>query len=115
MADLLGRGLAWLEEQRTKHLTTTVTYQYGSTSIDVPATVGRSQFELVDSGGVVLRVETRDYLISAAALGVEPKAGHRITDSGHVYEVAELPGEPAWRWSDPLHQAYRIHTKEVKA
>jgi hypothetical protein len=22
-------------------------------------------------------------------------------------------GEPVWRWSDPYHQVYRIHTKCV--
>lgn len=115
MADLLGRGLRWLQQQRERHLTATITYQHATGSLDLPATVGQSTFELIDGNGVVLRVQSRDYLVSAALLSMEPKVGHRIVDDGYVYEVCELAGEPAWRWSDPYHQAYRIHCKEVKS
>ena len=42
MSDLLQDGLDWLEEQRREHLSRTVTYRRGASSVDVPATVGDS-------------------------------------------------------------------------
>ena len=34
-----------------------------------------------------------------------------IAYDGRTYEVMAPGGEPVWRWSDPYHQVYRIHTK----
>lgn len=74
----------------------------------------RSTFELTDSNGVVLQIQTRDYLLTASSLNGPPKAGDRILDGERVYEVSDFGSEPAWRWSDSFRQTYRIHTKEVK-
>lgn len=115
MPDVLQTSSAWLESMRDQFRTNDVTYSADGTPTVVKATVGRSEFEMVDSNGVVMRVDSRDYLITASQLSVEPKAGHRIADGGNVYEVSEFGSEPAWRWSDPFHQTYRIHTKKVKA
>lgn len=114
MADLLERASAWLEEQRTRHLTRTVTYRRGATSIQVGATVCRSVFDLDDGAGALLRVEARDYLILAVELAVStPQAGDQIVDQGVEYEVASFGSEPAWRYSDPYRRTLRIHTKQV--
>jgi hypothetical protein len=115
MADLLERASAWLEEQRTRHLTRTVTYRRGAASIPVAATVGKTVFELDDGAGAVLRTESRDYLILAADLSLGlPQSGDRIVDQGWVYEVASFGQEPAWRYSDPYRQTLRIHTKQIE-
>lgn len=45
MGDLLAQGAAWLEQQRTRHLTTTVTYVRNDVQIAVPATIGRTKYE----------------------------------------------------------------------
>lgn len=114
MADLLERASAWLEEQRSRHLTRTVTYRRGASSSQVAATVGKTVFDLDDGAGALLRVESRDYLILAADLAVStPQAGDQIVDQGVVYEVASFGSEPAWRYSDPYRRALRIHTKQV--
>ena len=34
MGDLLAQGAAWLEQQRTRHLATTVTYVRGASTAD---------------------------------------------------------------------------------
>lgn len=114
MPDLLERASAWLEDQRTRHLTRTVTYRRGAASSPVAATVGKTVFDLDDGGGAVLRVEARDYLILAADLSLgTPQGGDRIVDQGVVYEVARFGGEPAWRYSDLYRRTLRIHTKQV--
>ncbi len=123
MADLLCQGAAWLDGQRHTHLTQTVRYQRGADSVELAATIGRTEFEQADEYGVLHRIEARDYIIRAAdlVLGGEtvlPKAGDRICETEqaavHVYEVMAPGNEPPWRWSDPYRVALRIHTKHVK-
>ncbi len=131
MTDLLGNGLAWLEMQRVRHLTTPVTYRRpamgsgggsgGSTvwELTVPATVGSTTFEVVSAAGVLERIESRDYLIGAAALAAcgPPQRGDQVIEvSGGARHTAEVlaPGrEPHWRWSDVNRSCYRIHTKHL--
>lgn len=126
MPDLLQKASAWLEDQRTRHLTQSVVYQRGSVMIDVPATLGTTVFELDNGAGALLRVESRDYLIRAADLvvggqGILPQRGDRIRESSgsagegqvRVYEVVGPGHEPCWRWSDPYRQTLRIHTTQV--
>lgn len=109
MADLLAAGAAWLEQQRTRHLTTTVTYVRGEIEVAVPATIGRTKYEADD--GHVVRVEftDRDFLILAADLVLagqptEPQRGDVIREGSHEFEVLD------WRYSDPYRQTLRITT-----
>ncbi len=120
--DLLTRGAAWLEDQRARHLSRTVTYLRGGDSVAVAATIGRTEFEQVDEYGVIHRMQSRDYLISAADLvlaGVpeQPSAGDRIRETAgeqiFLYEVMAPGGEPPWRYSDPYRRTLRIHTKFI--
>ncbi len=122
MTDLLEKASAWLEDQRNRHLTRTVTYQRGPATAEMPATVGQTVFELDEGGGALLRVEARDYLILAAdlALGgaaVLPQRGDRIREAEgervFVYEVMAPGDEPCWRYRDPYRRTLRIHTKPV--
>ena len=66
MADLLEQGAAWLQEQRIRHLSRTVTYLRAGDSVDLPTTIGSTTFEQADAYGVIHRTERRDYLIPAA-------------------------------------------------
>ncbi len=122
MADLLEQGAAWLQEQRTRHLSRTVSYLRGGDSVDLPATIGQTTFEQADEYGVIHRTQSRDYLISAADLVLAgklelPKPGDRIreTDGDQIflYEVMAPGGEPPWRYSDAHRRTLRIHTKFV--
>jgi len=120
--DLLERGSAWLEDQRTRHLSRTVTYLRGGDSVDLPATIGRTVFEQADEYGAVHKLKSRDFLVLTTDLvldGVQtlPKAGDRIRepDGGRtfVYEVMAPGNEPPFRYSDPYRRTLRIHTKHV--
>jgi len=123
VADLLRQGAAWLDGQRHTHLTQTVRYQREAYSVELAATIGRTEFEQADEYGVLHRIEARDYIIRAADLllggeTVLPKAGDQICETEqaavHVYEVMASGSEPPWRYSDPYRVALRIHTKHVK-
>jgi hypothetical protein len=112
MGDLLASGAAWLEQQRNKHLTTTVTYVRGEIELAVQATIGRTKYEADD--GHVVRVEftDRDFLILAADLVpdgdvTEPQRGDLIREGPREFEILD------WRYSDPYRQTFRITTKEV--
>ena len=122
MTDLLEQGAAWLDEQRHQHLTRTVTYERGASSIEVQATVGQTVFRLNDDFGATIREVSRDYLIRTADLVLDgeptqPQRGDRIREevSGFVYvhEVMAPGGEPEWRYSDPQRNTLRIHTKQI--
>jgi hypothetical protein len=122
VADLLQQASAWLDRVRRANLAHTVTYLRGDQSVDVPATVGRTDFEAVDAYGAVERTESRDFLILAADLvlsgaAVLPEPGDRIREvqngKTYVYEVMAPAKEPCWKWSDPYRRTLRIHTKEV--
>jgi hypothetical protein len=122
VADLLQQGAAWLEGMRHKHASRPVTYQRGSQSAALNATVGRSVFQVVTADGLVEQVERRDYLIRACDLmlggaATEPQVGDRIRETVggnvHVYEVMGAGQEKHFRKSDPDGLTLRIHTAHV--
>lgn len=122
MPDILQRATAWLHSQRHTHMTKTVTYRRGGESIELAATVGRTDFDVVDASGIGVRVESRDYLIRAADLDFGdgptlPTRGDRIEEASgettHVYEVLTLGNQSPWRHSDPSRETLRIHTKQI--
>ncbi len=122
MADLLETGSNWLEDQRTKHATRSVSYQRGADSVLLQATIGRTVFEIDNGHGVLERIESRDFLVLAVDLvllgsAVLPKRGDRIRETQgtvtYVYEVMAPGKEPEWRWSDPYRKTLRIHTKQI--
>ena len=99
MPNLLAQGAAWLEQQRTKHLTTTVTYVRNDVQIAVPATIGRTKYEAED--GQVVRIEftDRDFLVLAADLVLngqvtEPDRGDLIREGPREFEVTSDPSPP---------------------
>ena len=122
MADLLETASNWLEEKRTQHLSRTVTYQRGADTVDVPASIGRTTFEVDDGYGIVQKWESRDFLILATDLVLNgsqtlPERGDRIQEiqgaTTFTYEVLAPGKEPPWRYSDPFRKTLRIHTKQI--
>jgi len=122
MTDLLQQGSDWLEEQRTRFMTRQVVYQRGAESVQLPATVGRTVFQTVDEHGIVIRTESRDYLVLADDLVLGgtlalPKAGDWVREENggmaSIYEVMAPAGESVYRFSDPYRRTLRIHSKLV--
>lgn len=114
--NMLAQANAWLNAQRQKHLTVPVRYQRRNRqAIDVSAVLGRTLFRAENEYGVTIRLESRDFLIAAADLDLEPERGDQIIYAGDCYEVLAPNAEPCWRWSDSFRQTLRIHTKEIGA
>jgi hypothetical protein len=122
--NLLQKSSDWLETQRTKHAASTVQYVRGSLAAEVLATVGKTTFEVDDGYGVLIRHESRDFLILAADLlldghSILPQRGDciRETQNGAVYSYEVMtPGkEPCWRYSDAFRKTLRVHTKQIVA
>jgi len=122
MPDLLEQSSAWLEDQRTKHLSRTVTYRRGALSAEVAATIGKTVFRVDDQYGAQIRSESRDYLILTVDLvlggnATLPQRGDQIRETVgetvFVYEVIAPGDEPCFRFSDPYRKALRIHTKQI--
>ena len=85
----------------------------GGEALSIKAVVGRTVFRSTDVDGIWTRVETRDFIVGKGLIGFEPQVGDEIEFLGNTYEVLSPTGEPAWRWSDAFHTAYRIHAKHT--
>lgn len=123
VTDLLQWASDWLEGQRAKHATRIVTYRRGVDSVDLPVSIGRTEFEIDAGIGVLERTVSRDYLLTATDLVLGgwpalPRRGDRIEESDgttvYIHEVMAPGKEPAWRYSDPYRKTLRIHTKLVE-
>lgn len=79
----------------------------------IRAVVGRTVFRSTDVDGIWTRIETRDFIVPRELLSSEPQVGDEVEFLGATYEVLAPNGEPAWRWSDAFHTAYRIHAKHT--
>ena len=100
-----------------------VAYARGPQSVDLSATVGKTVFEVDDGYGVLVRHESRDFLVLAADLVIGgepilPQRGDRVREvqgsTTFGYEVTAPGKEPAWRYSDPYRTTLRIHTKQIE-
>ena len=85
----------------------------GGDALSVKAVVGRTVFRSTDVDGIWTRIETRDFIVTKGQIDFEPQVGDEIEFLGSTYEVLSPNGEPAWRWSDAFHTAYRIHAKNT--
>ena len=120
MSTLFAKLKDWLPGQAKQVAGVSVTYTRGATTRTITALEGRTAFAAQPVEGPRIEFGDRDYLILAtdlAALG-EPVLGDRISQAfagqTEVYEVITPgTGDPAWRWSDPGHTIYRLHTKRV--
>jgi len=122
MADLLETASNWLEAKRNEHLSRSVTYQRGADTGDLPASIGKTTFEVDDGFGIVQKWESRDFLILAEDLILAgnptlPERGDLIQETQgattYTYEVLAPGKEPAFRFSDPYRKTLRIHTKQI--
>ena len=122
MTNLLQTGSSWLADQMKTHASVDVVYERGAEQVPLKATIGKTEFELDDGSGVVVRIQSRDYLLHAADLQLNgsptlPVAGDRIRetqgDKTFVYEVMAPGNEPHYRYSDTFRKLLRIHSKHV--
>jgi hypothetical protein len=121
MPTLFDKLKTWLPGQAAQVAGVTVTYTRGGTTRTLSALEGRTVFASQQEGAPRIEFGDRDYLIELADLTAfgDPQIGDRITETlagvQRVFEVRTPgTGEPAWRWSDPGHTRYRVHTTRVQ-
>ena len=111
---MISGAMKALREMQMAALAHPVVYFHrGAEGKAVCAVVGRTAFRLADDYGRAMRLVTRDFIVPATELAVEPEPGDIVNEDGREYEVLSPGGEPCWRWSDPQRTARRIHTKQI--
>ena len=111
---MIQSGVEHLRAIQMQSVASEVVYRrLGGEAKTVKAVVGRTIFRSTDVDGIWTRIETRDFIGPRGTLGFEPQVGDEIEFLGNTYEVLAPSGEPAWRWSDAFHTAYRIHAKHT--
>ena len=133
---MIKSGIEALRAIQMANVASDVVYRrLGGDALSVKAVVGRSVFRSTDVDGIWTRIETRDFIVGKGQIGCEPqvvpaacrrlrpigkqparakaRASDEIEFLGNTYEVLSPNGEPAWRWSDAFHTAYRIHAKHT--
>nr|DAQ58221.1 MAG TPA: head tail attachment [Caudoviricetes sp.] len=112
MGNVLAQAGRWLADMRGKFLTEPVRYVTKSGKVyKVRATVGATTFTVPDDHGILIRTQSRDFLITQLVLPHTPEFGDFIVWRGGMYEVLAPEGRCVWRWSDLFHTTKRIHTK----
>ena len=111
---MIQSGIGHLRAIQMANIASDVVYRrLGGEALSVKAVVGRTVFRSADVDGIWTRVETRDFIVGKGQIDFEPQVGDEIEFLGNTYEVLSPNGEPAWRWSDAFHTAYRIHAKHT--
>ena len=113
MGDLIRQGSQWLADMLQQHAASPVTYLRGETTIDLAATLGRTDLEVTDDYGGSVQAHSVDFLAAAGSLPFAPQAGDTVILDGRRFEVMNLPGEGCWRWTSPFRTTVRIHTKDT--
>lgn len=122
MTNMLEQGSHWLSDQIDEHASSAVLYRRGSLTVPVQAGKGRSTFEITDRSGILIELESRDFLISAGNLLLDdlpilPEVGDRIIESIggklHAYEISNFGAEQPFRSCDPYRYKLRIHTRYI--
>ena len=119
MTDLLAQAASFLSSVRKTHMSATVVYSRGEDSVELAATLDRSEHELATAEGFATVIESVDFLIAAADLvlngaAAQPRRGDRIEYAGETYEVLDRPGLPAFRREDPHGYTLRVFCKIVE-
>ena len=122
MTDLLQEACVWLDGMRRSHLSRTVTYQRGTDSVEIAATLGSTTCEVADEAGATVQARATDFIVAADELVLggavtRPRLGDRIrVDDGDrvlVFEVLDLGGAGHWRPADPFGTVLRIHARQI--
>lgn len=119
MGDFLADAIASIQQTRKDTMAETITYSRGSSSVQISATRGRSEFEVIDQNGIQHDLTSQDFICHVSDLVLDgsqkiPVPGDRVeTSDGKAFEVMQMTGVPAYRFSDEQKTIYRIHTKVV--
>lgn len=117
-------GSDFLADRQRETLSVDVTIiRAQSRTENVPAVIGRTEFERTDSLNLTQTFQTRDFLIHHVeykfdSVQANPEAGDRIEETVdetvYLYEVMEEQGNTLDGFSDDHRKLLRIHTKKIE-
>lgn len=110
---MINRGLDWLEQRLLGFCSSPVEYRRDTQTLTVNAVFGKTDYEADDGNGITVGGFVWDFLIDAAALGMQPKVGDVIKINHRLFEVMNLAGQGCWCWTGPNQKTCRIHTKDI--
>ena len=120
MADILANAASWLHGRRHATMSSDVVYQRaaGGSALPIKATRGREIGDQLVDNELTSNANQTDWIcrkVDFVVSGqfVQPVRLDTVTVGGQVWEVAEIAGEPCWRYSDEFENAIRIHTVRV--
>jgi len=116
MADLLAKGLVWLNAQRAAHMTSPAVYrrrEETGAGLPIVGTPSQVRRELVDGNGMPVSALVMDFIVTATILPWTPEAGDIVEFNGRRYEVTEFGEDKCWRWTDASRLSLRIHTRDM--
>lgn len=119
---IVSEGLAWAAQQRKAHAAETgVIRRDGVETPGVSMTIGKTMADVDTGGGVTVRTNICDFLITAADYAfngtvVEPRRGDEFEYGGKQYQAMPIAGSDAvWRYAENVNRTtLRIHTKEIE-
>lgn len=100
MTDLFAVAAQWLETNRRNFCASVVTYCRGELTASLPATIGKTTFEVENTFGVMERFESRDFIILASDLllggfgGLTPGEVMALTADEFAALLASDPATP---------------------
>lgn len=132
MANLLRWGAAFVADTLAAVAADSFAYVRGAGGTNerrfpVPAVLGQAEkvtAQPAEVNNAEVAANEWDFIVRVAdfpAALCEPREGDRLCQTvggtDRVYEVSPptYGTEPAWRYADPHHTQYRIHTKLLKA
>ena len=117
MTNLLKKGIEFLADKLKVHASETVIYKRGLDTVNIQATVGKTNYQIEDDSGLKIGGEIVDFIFQTVDLVINgsltiPKTGDRVEVDGRIYEALFI-NDGCWRYSDPYRKIIRFHTKEI--
>lgn len=123
MANRMQRALDRISARLFEAAPVAITYTRGANSASINAVLGNQLLRVTDrQGNTKVERTDRDFIIAEEDLvlgGGEttPQRGDRINViieiDTETYEVMAPLGEAPWRYADPYHTLFRVHTKYI--
>lgn len=117
---IMSTSLAWLSGKMKDHLSETgVIRRNGIQTSGVSMRVGKTMADIEGGGGITVRTNISDFLITAADYTFagdvqEPQRGDEIDYGGKTYRAMPIAGGEVWRYAENVNRTVlRIHAKEV--
>lgn len=112
--NMLKDGVKFLTARQNASASESIIYKSGSRSYGpFNAVIAQTEMEEAEDVASEFISTIFDFIFRADLLAEPPKPGDRIITGGQTYEVMHGLAAGPWRFSDPYHIRYRVHTQHI--